>query len=102
MELKQKTCEEILRLALADFDAVNEKCDGSLTDWRAVFEAAFQCVLTLKDTLAIQMFALMCLLALDFTTYSELEDILINHPKSVFLDNSILYQKLNKEEEKDV
>lgn len=102
MELKQKACEEILKRGLEDFDAVNEKCDGGLTEWRAVFEAAFQCLLTLKETTAIQSFALMCLLALDFVTYSELEDVLVNHPKDIFFENGLLYQKLNEEEEKDV
>ena len=61
-----------------------------------VFEAAFQCVLTLGSTEAIQLFAMMCISSLDFFTYSELEDALINHSKELYAKNMITYSELNK------
>lgn len=98
MELKDKTCEEILRRSLETFDAVDNQ-EGGITDWRSIFEAAFQCLLTLKSTEAMQLFATMCLMTLDFETYSELEDVLLSHSKELAMSNTITYLELNKETE---
>ena len=69
-----------------------------LKSWKAVFEAAFQCVLTLGSTEAVQLFAMMCISSLDFFTYSGLEDVLINHSKEVYAKNMITYSELNKKD----
>ena len=94
MELKEKACEEILNNALETFDAV-QKEQGGIEDWRSVFEAAFQCLLTLKDTEAIQLFVCMCICSLDFEAYSNLEDAFINHEKLIFAENTYRYMQLN-------
>lgn len=99
MELKEKACEEILRHALETFDGVEEQ-EGGIKDWRAIFEAAFQCLLTLQCTEAIQLFACMCICALDFESYSQLEDVLLSHEKTVPMMNTFLYRQLNESEEK--
>jgi hypothetical protein len=95
MELCEKACEEILETAMVTFDTVN-KMDGNLTDWRSIFEAAFSCILSLKDTEAIMLFATMCICALDFETYSDLEDNLLNRSKEIPMLNTLRYMQLSK------
>ena len=97
MELGKKAREEALNFGMASFDTV-AKDQEEIKDWRAVFEAAFQCLLDLGSTEAIQLFAMMCVSSLDFFTYSELEDVLINHSKETYANNMILYSELNKKD----
>ena len=98
MELGKKAREEALGFAMASFDAVTSDQSQDVKDWKAVFEAAFQCILDLGSTEAVQLFAMMCISSLDFFTYSELEDALLSHPKDVYADNMVFYSELNKKE----
>ena len=98
MELCKEAQQEALSFGIASFDVVVSDQSEEIKNWRAVFEAAFQCILDLGSTEAIQLFAMMCISSLDFFTYSELEDALINHPKECYANNMILYSKLNKKE----
>lgn len=97
MELGKEARKEALDFGMSSFDAVAKKQE-EIKDWRAVFEAAFQCLLDLGSTEAIQLFAMMCVSSLDFFTYSELEDVLINHSKEAYANNMILYSELNKKD----
>lgn len=94
MELSEKACEEILKQSLETFDVVDKE-EGGIKDWRSIFEAAFQCLLTLKNTEALQLFATMCICALDFDTYSSLEEVFMNREKTIPMMNTLTYQELN-------
>lgn len=94
MELSEKAREEILKSVLCTFDTVAKTED--IKDWRSIFEATLQCLLTLGCTEAIQLFATMCLQILDFDTYSELEDVFINRSKIVNAINTQWYNELNE------
>lgn len=98
MELGKKAREEALGFGIESFDAVTKDQSDEIKNWRAVFEAAFQCILDLGSTEAVQLFAMMCISSLDFFTYSELEDALVNHPKDVYATNMVLYSELNKKD----
>lgn len=98
MELGKKAREEALAFGLVSFDAVTSDQSDDIKNWRAVFEAAFQCLLDLGSTEAIQLFAMMCISSLDFFTYSELEDALVSHSKDVYANNMVLYSELNKKD----
>lgn len=98
MELSEKAQQEALSCALESFDAVMKDQSEELKNWKSVFEAAFQCVLTLGSTEAVQLFAMMCISSLDFFTYSELEDALVNHSKEIYAKNMVAYSELNKKE----
>lgn len=98
MELGKEARKEALGFGLASFDAVTSDQSDDVKDWRAVFEAAFQCLLDLGSTEAIQLFAMMCISSLDFFTYSELEDALVSHSKEVYATNMVLYSELNKKD----
>lgn len=98
MELSEKAQQEALSCALESFDAVMKDQSEELKNWKSVFEAAFQCVLTLGSTEAVQLFAMMCISSLDFFTYSELEEALINHSKEIYAKNMIAYSELNKKD----
>lgn len=98
MELSEKAQQEALSFALETFDTVMKDQSEELKNWKSVFEAAFQCVLTLGSTEAVQLFAMMCISSLDFFTYSELEDALINHSKEIYAKNMITYSELNKKD----
>ena len=98
MELKEKTIKEILKQALETFDAVQQE-NPDIKDWRSIFEAAFQCILTIGNTEAIQLFATMCICALDFDTYSDLEDVFVNHEKTIPMLNTLTYRELNTDSE---
>ena len=95
MELCEKACEEILETAMTTLDTVGE-VDGNVTNWRSIFEAAFSCLLSLKDTEALMLFATMCICALDFETYSNLEDSLLERSKEIPMLNTLRYMQLNK------
>lgn len=94
MELCEKACEEILRSSLETFDAVQEE-QGGMEEWRSIFEATLQCLLTLKSTEALQLFTCMCICALDFATYSDLEDAFLHRDKLAFMGNTYKYMELN-------
>lgn len=98
MELGEKARQEALSFGIVCFDTVTKDQSQEVKNWRAVFEAAFQCVLDLGSTEAVQLFAMMCISSLDFFTYSELEDALINHSKELYAKNMITYSELNKKE----
>lgn len=98
MELGKKAREEALNFGITSFDVVTKDQEQEVKDWRTVFEAAFQCILDLGSTEAIQLFAMMCISSLDFFTYSELEDALLSHAKDIYANNMILYSELNKKE----
>lgn len=83
---------------MASFDTVTSDQSEEIKNWRAVFEAAFQCILDLGSTDAVQLFAMLCISSLDFFTYSELEDALINRSKEAYANNMILYSELNKKD----
>jgi hypothetical protein len=95
MELCEKAVEEIAKTAIETFDYVDQ-IRGGLEDWRPVFEGAFNCLLSLRDTEALQLFATMCICALDFETYSDLDDIFREHSKEVPMLNTLRYRELNK------
>ena len=98
MELGEKARQEALNFGMVCFDTVVEDQSQEVKDWRAVFEAAFQCILDLGSTEAIQLFTMMCISSLDFFTYSELEDALLSHSKDMYANNMVLYSELNKKE----
>lgn len=98
MELCKKAQQEALNFGMVSFDTVTSDQSEEIKNWRAVFEAAFQCVLDLGSTEALQLFAMMCISSLDFFTYSELEDVLVNHSKECYANNMILYSELNKKD----
>ena len=97
MELSEKAVEEIIKQSLVTFDEVAKE-QPDIKDWKSIFEAAFACVLSLRSTTALQLFTVMCLCALDFEAYSELEDVFVNHPKTIPMQNTLWYRQLNEEE----
>ena len=82
---------------MESFDLVTKDQPQEIKDWRAVFEAAFQCILDLGSTEAIQLFAMLCISSLDFFTYSELEDAILSHSKEIYATNLKIYSDLNKQ-----
>lgn len=98
MELSKAAQQEALGFGLESFDAVTKDQSDEVKDWRAIFEVAFQSLLDLGSTEAIQLFAMMCISSLDFFTYSELEDALLGHSKEVYAVNMKLYSELNKKD----
>lgn len=97
MELSEKAVEEIIKQSLVTFDEVAKE-QPDIKDWKSIFEAAFACVLSLKSTTALQLFTVMCLCALDFDSYSEVEEVFMNHPKTIPMQNTLFYKKLNEDE----
>lgn len=96
MELSKAAQQEALSFGLESFDVATKDQSDEIKDWRAIFEVAFQSLLSLGSTDAVQLFAMMCISSLDFFTYSELEDALTNHSKECYVNNMILYSELNK------
>lgn len=97
MELKEKTTEVMMKVAMRILDKAIEG-HPEMKDWRPIFEATYQCLLSLKDTNALRFFAMQCICALDLPNYGMFEENFLSEIpliRQAVIKNTELYEGLN-------
>ena len=87
----------MLGTAMKVFDKAIESYP-ELKDWRSIFEATYQCLLSLKDTTALRFFAMQCVCALDLQNYGMFEESFLSEISLIrvaVMKNTKLYEGLN-------
>lgn len=87
----------MLGTAMKVFDKAIENYP-ELKDWRSIFEATYQCLLSLKDTNALRFFAMQCICALDLQNYGMFEESFLSEISLIrvaVMKNTDLYKGLN-------
>jgi len=95
MELSKAAQKEVMRQATETLKDVKEQCP-EVKDWADIFEVAFQGIVELGKTEAIQLFATMCFCALDFATFHGLQDAINGRSKIGPMLNTVVYDNCNK------
>lgn len=95
MELSKAAQKEVMRQATQTLKDVKEQCP-EVKDWADIFEVAFQGIVELGKTEAIQLFATMCFCALDFEAFHQLQDTVNSRSKIGPMLNTVVYDNCNK------
>ena len=95
MELSKAAQQEVIKQATETLSTVKEQCP-EVKDWADIFEVAFQSIVELGKTEAIQLFATMCFCALDFEAFHQLQDTVNGRSKIGPMLNTVVYDNCNK------